>query len=80
MKTRPCLADVLPFIILQSFGGSIPTSIGRLDSLELLRLNDNDFTGFIPNSLGRLRQLQVRLCDNHTSWVYILAVFAFFFF
>ncbi|KAL8466935.1 hypothetical protein ACS0TY_035860 [Phlomoides rotata] len=48
-----------------SFSGAIPFSIGKLSSLEDLRLNDNKFTGTLPESWGQLFNLKGLFVDGN---------------
>ncbi|KAI8558775.1 hypothetical protein RHMOL_Rhmol04G0123400 [Rhododendron molle] len=43
---------------LNKLYGSIPSTIGNLENLTTLALNDNLFTGPIPSSIGHLHKLQ----------------------
>jgi hypothetical protein len=48
--------------------GTIPSILGELYSLSVLRLDRNYLTGTIPSSLGRLRNLKLLfLNDNRLS-------------
>ena len=51
-----------------SLSGSIPTSLGKLSTLERLSLNGNNLSGTIPSSLGNLRNLRIlSLYENKLS-------------
>ena len=48
--------------------GTIPAQLGRLSSLQVLRLNGNQLTGEIPTQLGSLSNLQeLHLSDNQLT-------------
>ena len=48
--------------------GSIPTSLGSLENLEVLYLSGNELTGSIPSSLGSLENLiELYLQDNELT-------------
>ena len=48
--------------------GSIPSSLGNLDNLEVLYLSHNELTGSIPDSLGGLENLnELYLQDNRLT-------------
>ena len=42
----------------KKLSGNIPTVLGQLEHLEVLRLDDNEFTGTIPLELGKLSSLR----------------------
>ena len=46
-------------------GGTIPTSVGSLNNLELLKLKSNNLFGSIPSSLSNLTQLKVINLGNN---------------
>ena len=48
------------------FGGSIPASIGKLSSLQLLHLSYKEMNGTIPKSIGKLLELVTLLLDNNS--------------
>ena len=51
-----------------SFGGTIPGSLGRLFSLHVLNMSGNAFTGDIPREFGRMTQLEsLDLSQNQLS-------------
>ncbi|XP_048549252.1 receptor like protein 22-like [Triticum urartu] len=51
-----------------SFGGTIPGSLGRLTSLHVLNMSGNAFTGDIPQVFGRMTQLEsLDLSQNQLS-------------
>ncbi len=49
---------------------TIPSSIGDLDSLKSLILDNNNFTGNIPESLGRLSNLKILKLNNNNLGCY----------
>ncbi|XP_044335908.1 receptor like protein 22-like [Triticum aestivum] len=51
-----------------SFDGTIPVSLGRLNLLLLLNMSGNAFTGVIPREFGGMTQLEsLDLSKNHLS-------------
>lgn len=59
-------SDKLAFIYLErnALSGALPTSVGQLDSLKLLRISENKFSGAVPN-LALLDELEdLRLAHN----------------
>ncbi|GMP53489.1 hypothetical protein CsSME_00018936 [Camellia sinensis var. sinensis] len=49
-----------------NFFGMLPDSIGNLESLSILALNECNFSGMLPASLGNLAQLTIlHLATNH---------------
>jgi len=46
------------------FSGTIPSSIGVISTLEVLRLNDNNFTGLVPD-MKNLTKLHVLMMSNN---------------
>merc|ERR1719291_205465 len=47
------------------FSGSLPTSLGRMSSLNTLVLHDNQLTGTLPDALGGLSSLTDMLLFNN---------------
>ena len=59
--TRMSLAE-------KGLSGEIPSELGSLSNLTLLRLNENQLSGNIPSALGRLSNLrELHLDDNRLS-------------
>jgi Leucine-rich repeat (LRR) protein len=47
--------------------GSIPTELGRLQSLKWFDLSSNQLTGSIPTELGNLSKLtQCEICESRS--------------
>ena len=47
------------YLNVSRLSGEIPTDLGRLSSLELLRLGENKLRGEIPQELGNLANISV---------------------
>mmetsp|Transcript_15785 Transcript_15785/g.47378 ORF Transcript_15785/g.47378 Transcript_15785/m.47378 type:complete len:190 (-) Transcript_15785:85-654(-) len=53
------------WLSFNQLGGSIPDSIGNLQSLEQLQLFNNQLNGSIPDSIGNLSELKFLLLDTN---------------
>ncbi|GLU17259.1 hypothetical protein SLE2022_336420 [Rubroshorea leprosula] len=49
-----------------NFSGKLPTSIGMLSSLEVLKAGSCNFSGLLPSSLGNLTKLKILALDNNS--------------
>ena len=64
---QPCLFPLLDTLGIEgnSFGGTIPSELGFIDSLRFVSLRMNDLSGPIPSELARLTRLAILEVDSN---------------